>query len=264
MVRKWRDFQYRKGIDPWHWVTTNPLFATAGLMFIALAAFIVWFVMGNLSSPRKFVTVETYQIGLGIESEGIEVEVSRVTYQPSFDIRLGQAVRARDGGSIFIDGVVRHSGEWPVVALAASPSRLAGAVGTGDEVGVAEYPARSLRAGSCPVLGPSAAVVRPGESFRFSMWLETGKGQGADWLRASLKKGVLPRIDLGYVLPGDCPEKAPSYAEGHLEGAWEIAVEERPLPAAESRDYYPFGAPTALETGINGRKYWSDWLPRTR
>lgn len=266
MVRKWGDFQYRKGLDPWHWATTSPLFAIAGLMFIALAAFIVWFVLANLSSPRKFVIVETYELDLGTliaHEPGFRVELKRVTYQPGFDIRLSSTLREQDGPSVFMDGLIvnNEAGSRTAFVLWDWPSPPPGGrIGPGRAVRATEHPVRSLKGGSCPSLDQSAAIIKAGETLRFNLWIRVGEGSGNEWVAEAVRRGLLPALRLGGVANGDCPPLDRLTAAA----PWEIRFEEQKLPGVELRDYYPFGAPTALEVGLNGRKYWSDWLPRTR
>lgn len=261
MVRRWREFEYRDRLSPLRWASTNPLFSAAAVIVVGIVAAVIWVVSTSLSSPRKYVVVEAYELDRSVERDGVRIALRRVTYQPGFDIRTSQTLRAEDPGAVFIDGIMTNDGPESVLAFVATrppvsvaPRSAAGTVRASD------YPVRSLGAPGCTdELGPH--VVLPArQSYRFSQWIPAGESSA--WVARAVRGGELPALELGSFVRwgGDCA----SLPGPDSLSWWRVFVPSQDLPAVELRDYYPFGAPTALEFGLNGRRYWTDWLPRVR
>ena len=78
-------------------------------------------------------------------------------------------------------------------------------------------------------------------------------------MKDEVRSGRLPALSFGPFAEGSC-----STAEQGLplDKTWRFDFQPQNLPDVELRDYYPFGVPTASEVLVNGRNYWTDWLPR--
>ena len=259
MVRQWREFSYRKGTNPIRWIRSYPLFAIAVAMFATIAGVVAWAFITSFAGPEKFVIVEVHEVGSTASANGVTVSIERVTYQPAVRVRLGRSVSIKHNPTVMIDGRFVNDTDQPLAAFLPVEGQHSGAVLTGADGQVSESPVRIIGLRPCPGLATGVVLIEPRSGQRFSVLLPAGRGAPTAWVRKSLQKGSLPGLSLGPFAFGDCePETG---GTGFTDPVW-IEFGASDLPVSELHDYYPFGPPTGQEISVNGRKYWSNWLPR--
>lgn len=256
-----QDIPRRRRPGPLDAVRTNPLFGAAAVMFIIVIAAIVWMVGRAYTGPAKFVTVETFPVGQSANVGGVAIEVVRVTHLPQYDIRLTGVVRDRSDPMVFIDGTIRNEASQPLAVFLPSSGRSEPAVlttpggrSTAATVGI-------IAATTCSNVSAATSILAPSERRRFSIRVPVGRNSSSAWVLSSIRRGSLPAISLGdFTTDSDC---AAAEADLPQKDRWRVSFTPVDLATPEPQDFYPFGAPTAQETGVNGRRYWTLWVPRT-
>lgn len=232
----------------------SPLFGVAILMFLGLTAYIAYLFATDFTSPKRYVVVDAYAVGLSQAASGVRLELTRITYQPGYDLRLSGAVRESAVATLWIDGVVANdSAGTRAIFFPAPEGRSVVIRADGREW----TPGVSMVApGACPS-HRDAALLQAGEQLRFSLPVPVQPGAESRWVYDAVRSGRMPAISLG-----DFAEAPDCTAAARERRRWRIDFSSALLAPAEAQDFFPFGAPTAREIGINGRRYWSPWVPR--
>ena len=259
MARSIKKSSYRGRPGPLDWARTNPLFAIAAVMVLVVAGFVGSELVRNYVSPKRFVTVDFYGISQTAESHGVSISLHRVTYQPGIDMRLGSTTRRRDPPSVIIDGLITNNTQETLSAFLPVPGEDIGAVLTGIDQKRVHTPATILGKRKCAAISESVTLMPPGSERRLSALLPLDRGSDSNWVREELKKGLFAAISFGPFAFIDC--LGDTKALDDLQ-TWRIEFSAADIQNPEALDYYPFGKPTVHAVGVEGRGYWSDWVPR--
>jgi hypothetical protein len=160
---------------------------------------------------------------------------------------------------LLIDGTIENKSSRPVGAYLPAEG-LNGPAVISAPGGRSAATVSILAATVCANSSAATSILAPSERTRFSVELPDVGDSSLAWVIAEIKAGSFPSLSLGdFTAHPDCASiKAdPTGAE-----RWRIDFPRTDLPQVERQDFYPFGAPTAQEIGVNGRRYWSRWLPR--
>ena len=259
MRQRREDFPFRTRRSPLDWVRAYPLFALAGIGFLAVAGVIGWKLATDIVGTDKFVIVEFHALDRQITTDGVSVSIDRVTLQPAFDIRISRYLRTHGDSTLFIDGRIENMSEEPLAAFVPAGGRQSQALLSGPGGQVSELPVRMVGTNKCATGGGTASIVPSGKATRFSIAIPVESGSVTRWVRESIKSGLFPQLSLGGFAFSECQ---PDGSLGQVSSEWRVEFEADTLNEPELRDYYPFGPPTGQTVGLNGRRYWSDWVPR--
>lgn len=260
MSRIWTDPPRYRRRHCLSWATENPLFGVAALAFIAGIVFITLTAIRDYTGPNKYVTVEFFDVDIGVTSGTTTISLDRVTYQPGFDIRLRSFSRTQSKPLVIIDGTISNDGTAPVVAFIPLIDHPAGVLVSGPDGNELTSQVSTTGVGLCPSESLPIPIINPGRSRRFNVSLPVERNSDWSWVKDEVRNGRLPALSFGPFVEGSC---ATAGEESLLDKTWRFDFQPQNLPDVELRDYYPFGVPTASEVLVNGRKYWKDWLPRS-
>ena len=259
MSRIWGDLSSPRRRHCLSWATENPLFGIAALALIAGILFVTVTVIRDYTGLNKYVTVEFFDVNIGVTSGTTTILLDRVTYQPGFDIRLRGFSRTQSKPLIIIDGTISNDGTIPVIAFFPLIDHPAGVVFSRPDGNELTSQVNTTGAGLCPNESLRIPIINPGKSRRFNVSFPVGRNSAWSWVRDEMRDGRLPALSFGPFVEGRCT----TAGEGSLpDETWRFDFQPQDLPDVELRDYYPFGVPTAGEVVVNGRSYWKDWLPR--
>ena len=238
------------------WATENPLFGVAAVALIAGIVVLTVIVIRDYAGPKKYVTVEFFDVDIGVTSGTTTISLDRVTYQPGFDIRLSSFSRTQSKPLVIIDGTISNDGTVPVVAFFLLMDHPAGVLVSRPDGNELISQVNTTEAGLCPNESP---IIEPGRSRRFNVSFPVERNSVWSWVKDEVRDGRLPALSFGPFVEGRCT----TAGEGSLlDETWRSDFQPQDLRDVELRDYYPFGVPTANEIGVYGRRYWTDWLPR--
>jgi hypothetical protein len=241
------------------WATENPLFGVAAVALIAGIIIVTVTVIRDYTGPKKYVTVEFFDVDIGVTSGTTNISLDRVTYQPGFDIRLSSYSRTQSKPLVIIDGTISNDGTVPVVAFFHLTDHPAGVLVSGPDGNELTSKVNTTGVGLCPNESLQIPIINPGRSRRFNVSLPVERNSVWSWVKDEVRSGRLPALSFGPFAEGSCS----TAEEGlPLDETWRFDFQPQNLPDVELRDYYPFGVPTASEIGVHGRRYWKDWLPR--
>jgi hypothetical protein len=216
-------------------------------------------VIRDYAGPKKYVTVEFFDVDIGVTSGTTTISLDRVTYQPGFDIRLRSFSRTDSTPLVLIDGTISNDGTVPVVAFFLLTDHPAGVLVSKPDGNELTSQVSTTGVGLCPSESLPIPIINPGRSRRLTVSLPVERNSDWSWVKDEVRNGRLPTLSFGPFAEGHCT----SAGEGSLlDEIWRFDFQPQNLPDVELRDYYPFGVPTSSEVLVNGRKYWKDWLPR--
>ena len=259
MSRSWSDPPRPRRRHCLSWATENPLFGVAAVALIAGIIFLTVTVIREYTGPKKYVTVEFFDVDIGVTSGTTNISLDRVTYQPGFDIRLSSISRMESKPLVIIDGTISNDGTVPLVAFFLLVDHPAGVLVSKPDGEALTLQVSTTGVGLCPSESLPVPIINPGRSRRFNVSLPVERNSVWSWVKDEVRSERLPALSFGPFAEGSC-----STAEQGLplDETWRFDFQPQNLPDVELRDYYPFGVPTASEVLVNGRNYWTDWLPR--
>jgi hypothetical protein len=259
MSRSWSDPPRPRRRHCLSWATENPLFGVAAVALIAGIIFLTVTVIREYTGPKKYVTVEFFDVDIGVTSGTTNISLDRVTYQPGFDIRLSNISRMESKPLVIIDGTISNDGTVPLVAFFLLVDHPAGVLVSKPDGEELTLQVSTTGVGLCPSESLPVPIINPGRSRRFNVSLPVERNSVWSWVKDEVRSGRLPALSFGPFAKGSCS----TAEEGlPLDETWRFDFQPQNLPDVELRDYYPFGVPTASEVLVNGRNYWTDWLPR--
>ena len=259
MRRSWSDPPRYRRRHYLSWATENPLFGVAAVALIAGIVFITVTVMRDYTGPNKYVTVEFFDVDIGVTSGTTTISLDRVTYQPGFDIRLRSFSRTQSKPLVIIDGTISNDGTVPVVAFFLLTDHPAGVLVSRPDGNELTSQVNTTGAGLCPNESLRIPIINPGRSRRFNVTLPVERNSVWSWVKDEVRDGRMPALSFGPFVEGSCT----TAGEGSVvDETWRYDFRPYDLPDVELRDYYPFGVPTASDVVVNGRRYWKDLLPR--
>jgi hypothetical protein len=258
MSRSWTDPPRYRRRHCLSWATENPLFAVAAVALIAAVIFVTVTVIRDYAGPKQYVTVEFFDVDIGVTSGTTTISLDRVTYQPGFDISLRSFSRTESKPLVIIDGTISNDGTVPVVAFFLLTDHPTGVLVSKPDGNELTSQVSTTGVGLCPSESLPAPIINPGRSRRFNVSLTVERNSVWSWVKDEVRDGRLPALSFGPFVEGSCT----TAGEGSLlDETWRFDFQPQNLPDVELRDYYPFGAPTANKIGVYGRRYWKDWLP---
>jgi hypothetical protein len=259
MRQRREDFPFRNRRSPFEWARAYPLFALAGVVFLAVAGILGWKLATDFIGPNKFVIVEYRESDRQVTTEGVTVSIDRLTFQPAFDVRISKYLRTQGGPTLFIDGRIENLSGQPLAAFVPADGQQSQALLSRPGGQVSGLQVRAVGTRRCATGAGTASIIPPGNAMRFSIGVPMEKGSVTRWVKDSIESGLFPQLSLGGFAFSECQ---PDGSLGPVFSQWRVEFEADTLKEPELRDYYPFGAPTGQTIGLNGRRYWSDWVPR--
>ena len=260
MSRSWSDTPRPRRRHCLSWAIENPLFGVAAVALIAGIVVLTMTVIRDYAGPKKYVTVEFFDVDIGVTSGTTTISLDRVTYQPGFDIRLRSFSRTQSKPLVIIDGVISNDGTVPVVAFFLLMDHPAGVLVSRPDGNELTSQVNTTGAGLCPNESLQIPIIEPGRSRRFNVSFSVERNSVWSWVKDEVRDGRLPALSFGPFGEEPCTTAGEGWL---LDEIWRFDFQPQNLPDVELRDYYPFGVPTASEVLVNGRKYWTDWLPRS-
>ena len=259
MSRSWSDTPRPRRRHCLSWAIENPLVGVAAVALIAGIVVLTMTVIRDYAGPKKYVTVEFFDVDIGVTSGTTTISLDRLTYQPGFDIRLRSFSRTESKPLVIIDGTISNDGTVPVVAFFLLTDHPAGVLVSKPDGNELTSQVSTTGVGLCPSESLPIPIINPGRSRRLTVSLPVERNSDWSWVKDEVRNGRLPTLSFGPFAEGHCT----SAGEGSLlDEIWRFDFQPQNLPDVELRDYYPFGVPTSSEVLVNGRKYWKDWLPR--
>ena len=164
MSRSWSDPPRPRRRHWLSWATENPLFGVAAVALIAGIVVVTVTVIRDYAGPKKYVTVEFFDVDIGVTSGTTTISLDRVTYQPGFDIRLSSFSRTQSKPLVIIDGTISNDGTVPVVAFFLLIDHPAGVLVSRPDGNELISQVNTTEAGLCPNESSRIPIIEPGRS----------------------------------------------------------------------------------------------------
>ena len=166
------------------WATENPLFGVAAVALIAGIVVVTVTVIRDYAGPKKYVTVEFFDVDIGVTSGTTTISLDRVTYQPGFDIRLSSFSRTQSKPLVIIDGTISNDGTVPVVAFFLLMDHPAGVLVSRPDGNELTSQVNTTGAGLCPNESP---IIEPGRSRRFNVSFPVERNSVWSWVKDEVR-----------------------------------------------------------------------------
>ena len=240
-------FKHTKRIG---WAIENPLMGLGAIFFVVASILVVWEFSTKYTSNKKYVTVDTFSLDESITKNNVTLHLKRITSKPKFHIRLSAYSEKKSEPYILIDGYIENKTSKTITYFFYDDNGIDG-VKLENTIGEFLNTRARFTGNRCEDKG---ILIKPNKTVKFSIPIKNNDDN--QWVKNSIMMNEISSIDLSNFSFSEC-------GLSKTNENWNYKFTSIPLINLEKRDYYPFGTPTFNEIGLNGRKYWADWIART-